>query len=168
MTNIDDQARTWRRRLEALQLQKAQYGSTADPSVTIEIEDLEKALGKIDDIKGQLRLLEINRGNAGHLMVQRASFGDGNVPIHIINQLNNVRERISQIKRGLREYYKVDVDPVPEDDDPIVDRQPTTINPPVDERGAVRERLHTLEYLVRNQQTEAALTLIQEIRAIMR
>jgi hypothetical protein len=48
LADLRELIRTTRRRLYQRQLQAAKYGSGADPSIPIEIEDLEREIAKLE------------------------------------------------------------------------------------------------------------------------
>jgi len=98
-------------RLSVLKNQAARYGISADPHITIEIRDL-------DEVIGQMGLIDIHRRNLVHLLRQRSHFG-ADVPAHIINSIVHEREEIATrraycAKRGYPvDAHEVDADAPP-------------------------------------------------------
>lgn len=88
-------------RLHQLQMQRAKYGISADPHIPIEIE-------RIDNVLTQFNLIEIHRRNASLLIKQRAQY-DHDVPLHILNALNQARQSIASIKQLLKTKYNESV-----------------------------------------------------------
>lgn len=78
------------KRLRALNNQSAKYGISADPSISIEIEDLTQIIG-------QMNLIDIRRRNVDVLLRQRTTLGNY-VPPHINTQIATERAEIARLR----------------------------------------------------------------------
>ena len=85
------QLNTLKTRLQQLNLQKARYGISADPHISMEADDLATVVS-------QMELIDINRRNLDHLLRQRDSHA-GNAPVHILNQIVSTRAEIARIRQ---------------------------------------------------------------------
>lgn len=101
-----------RRRLERLEKQNAIYGISGDPAITIQIEDLRKAInGLKSEVAHAESLVCTLRARLKVLIKQRDTLGNY-VPPHIITEINIVRNRIADQKDVIRNagYDTVDLD----------------------------------------------------------
>jgi hypothetical protein len=57
-----------------------------------------------EEIEGQLRLLATYRRNLNHLLQQQAQTGSANVPLNIINDIEDSRANIQRLKGILRTW----------------------------------------------------------------
>lgn len=171
MPGIDDQAREWRRRLDVLRHRAAVYGINTAPEVLTEIEDLEKQLDHVVDIRNLLTRLGTYRRTAGVLLSQRASFGNTGVPTQIIHQLEDTWWNIAQLKQQLLQHYKISVDPSPVDEEqsfPVQQEVAVDIPPPDDTMQLIREGLVLLEGMVQKGQRIQALQQIRLLKRLTR
>lgn len=109
-----------KRRLNELNLQKARYGISADPHISMEARDLDSVIGLMERI-------DIHRKNLDHMLKQREHFG-ANVPTHIVNQIMSERASIVQIRQQCaRLGQSVPTHPV---DDDEVTQEESVAQPP--------------------------------------
>lgn len=120
------QLRALRQRKGERSMQQAKYGITADPSITLELRDLETVIHLME-------MIDTHRANLNILLSQRAQHGL-HVPTHIITQINSERESISTLRlQCSRLGYPVDTHEVDADEltiDPPPVRAPSA--PPVE------------------------------------
>ncbi len=130
-----------KKRLQELNMQKARYGISVDPSISIEADDLATAVQQMD-------LIEINRRNLDLLLRQRDSHGAANVPISISNQIMSIRAEIVRLRQVCaRLGQNVPAHPVDDDAEPEL--------PPIQPRQAaqptpsdIRSKLDQIERLI--------------------
>lgn len=150
------QLATLKQRMRARALQQAQYGISADPSVTTELRDLETVIGMMERI-------DIHRRNLAHLLQQRGHFGP-NVPAHIVNSITSEREKVAELRAACARYnqpvnaHEVDSEPA------LTASEPAPVPLPTDPIQAVREQLRDVEAMIRHGQYDAALRLIVALR----
>ena len=129
------------RRLNDLNLKKAQYGISADPSINTEAEDLDRVIS-------QMKLIDIHRARLDHLLKQRADFGL-HIPTYINTEIAKDRASIAQlIQVCARLGQSVPSHPVdsdePEIEPPPIRSVPRQVPPPTD----IREKLDQIERLL--------------------
>lgn len=127
-----------RKRLNELNLQKARYGISADPHISIETQDLET-------IVGQMNLIDIHRRNLDTLLKQASTFG-AHVPTHVSNQIISERAEVVRLRQVCARMgqsvppHFVDDDAEPE----LPPIQPRQTRPPTD----IRAKLDLIEQLI--------------------
>lgn len=157
MTTTIEQLPALKKRRNGLALQGAQYGISADPRITIELQDLETIISQMD-------LIDIHRGNLNQLLRQREHFG-AHVPPHIVNQITHEREEIQRLRLICAKYRQpVEAHPVDADDVGIEAAPVVPAAFPPDPITRVREALRDIEALLRHGETAAALRAIQALR----
>lgn len=129
-----------KKRLQQLSLQKAQYGISADPHISMEASDL-------DTIISQMNLIDIHRRNLDTLTRQASTFG-AHVPTHIANQIITERAEVMRLRQVCARLGQ-NVPAYPLDDDaepelppipaPSIPRQPPT---------DIRSKLDQIERLI--------------------
>jgi hypothetical protein len=157
MSTTIEQLPALERRKNALALQNARYGISADPHVSIELSDLETIIG-------QMKRIDIHRGNLAHLLRQRGHFG-ADVSPHIVNQINSEREQIATLRAACaKRGHPVASHPVDTDQVEVEVEQPAPTPFPADPIARVREALRDIEALIRHGQADAALGAVQALR----
>lgn len=172
MASIDDQAAVWRRNLHELRMKAAGFGGSMYTPVSLsnQIDEMEKKLNHVEDIKHQLSLLEINRRNARMYLQQINSVGAQHAsPMHL-NGLKGSREAIKSIKKTLQQYYAYHVDPAPEDEEAPTETAYAPM-PSIEEdnlMAMIRQGLRTLEQMVQHDQKSDALNQIRLLQRLVR
>lgn len=168
MANIDEMASQWRRRLNVLKLNEARHGINTAPEVSIEIEDIERKLKQVDDIKQQLKLLDTHRKNAIHYVNQIASMTGQHATASQANGLREARTNIQRVKTALWQYYSYSVDPAPEDEEPPQVTQSAIPARPVeyDTLALIRENLDVLQEYVESNTKQGALRHIRMMKQL--
>jgi hypothetical protein len=87
-------------RLHQLELKSAHFGISADPSVSIEKEQLQSVISVFDRI-------DIHRRNLGYLLKQRSQYSANQVPTHILTQIRSERESVVSLRTTLQQRYKI-------------------------------------------------------------
>lgn len=129
-----------RKRLNELNLQKARYGISADPHISIEVEDL-------STLVGQMERIDIHRRNLDHTLQQRDHFGP-NVPTHIVNQIMSERAAIIQLRNACaRLGQNVPAHPVDDDEQPELPPIPAP-SIPRQQPADIRAKLDQIEQLI--------------------
>jgi|SRR5690242_15975096 len=142
-------------------LQKAQYGISADPSILMELDQLETIISLMERI-------DIHRRNLDLLARQNDHFG-AHVPVHIVNQIRTEREQIAALRtQCARLGQPVEPHPLDTETDAPPQNERESAPLPVDPLTLVRERLRDIEAMLRHGQYQIALemlvTLQQEIK----
>jgi hypothetical protein len=129
-----------RQRLNRLNLQKAQYGISADPHISMEAQDLETLLN-------QMGLIDIHRRNLDTLLKQAGTFGQ-HVPMHISNQIISERAEVTRLRQVCARLGQgVPAHPVDDDEPaPLPPIQPRRQNPPPTDD--IRTKLTQIEWLI--------------------
>lgn len=95
-------------RKHALSVQAARYGISADPSISIELRDIETVIGLMERI-------DIHRQNLRLLLENRSRFGI-NTPTYISTQISTERAAIASLRRQCADAgYAVDRHEVDDD-----------------------------------------------------
>jgi hypothetical protein len=148
-----------KQRLNQLNLQKAQYGISADPHITIEAQNLETVVQ-------QMGLIEIQRGNLAHLLKQRGQLGT-HTPPHIAGEIQRTRREIERLRAVCRNYgHAVTSHPL-DSDEP--ETQPDVQPVPVasDPLNVIREKLEDLDVMLRRGKYDEARAIVRELRALL-
>lgn len=137
---------TLKKRLNELNLQKARYGISADPHITMEADDLQTIIS-------QMELIDIQRRNLDHLVRQRDMYA-GNAPVHILNQIVSSRAEVARLRQTCARLGQ-SIPSHPLDSDEQTELPPITPQ----EAAQPKSDLHT--------KLDQAIALLIEIRAAL-
>ncbi len=140
-------------------LQSARYGYNADPSITTELENLDKVIHEMERI-------EIHRRRLSVLLKQADNFG-GHVPAHILTEIETIRGTIQQL-RATCERLGYRVASYPGDEEETIEYVPSQVLPVDEPLVYVRERLRDIEALIRMNLPNQALELVQQLQNYLR
>ena len=166
MATFEDQVRAWKTRLNELKLKQAWYGISGDPSISIEIEDIERKLSKANDAQHTLGLINQYRRNVQILMQQAAMHGAAYVPQVTVNSLRDARAKIAELKAGLFRTYNITVDDLPEDFE-AKSTSPVHMSESPDIWGALDEGLEELANLLQEERYLQAKRYIRTLKALV-
>lgn len=127
-----------KRRLHDLSIQKARYGISVDPHISIEAQDLETIIS-------QMNLIDVHRRNLDALLRQASSFGN-HTPAHITNQIISERAEIVRLRQVCaRLGQSVPAHPVDDDAEPEL---PPVQAPARPAQADIRAKLDQIEALL--------------------
>lgn len=135
-----------KKRLQELNLQKARFGYSADPHISIEADDLATVVQ-------QMELIDINRRNLDHLIRQR-DLHAGNAPVHILNQIVSARADVARLRQVCARLGQ-NVPAHPLDSDEGTELPPIAPQQPVQSKSDLHTKL------------DQAIALLIEIRAAL-
>lgn len=146
-----------KQRRNARALQAARYGGSAEPHITIELQQLETVIG-------QMERIDIHRGRLAHLLKQRGHFGADTAP-HIVMEIASEREQIAALRAACAKYGQpVASHPVDADEPGVEEAEQEPVELPRGPLARIREALRDIEALLRHGQTDAALAAVQQLR----
>lgn len=150
-----------KRRLAALENQKALYGISVEASIIIEAE-------KLDLVISQMKLIEIHRQALATLLQQRAHFG-ANTPAHVISDIKNRRTEIVRLRAVCaKNGYFVEEHQV-DKDLPQVEVEPHTLIPPHPGLiSTILQQLALIESAICDDRPGMAIRLINELKALLK
>lgn len=129
-----------KQRLNELNLQKARYGISADPHISMEASDL-------DTVISQMNLIDIHRRNLDQLVGQAGRLGN-HAPPHVTNQIISERAEIVRLRQVCaRLGHSVPAHPLDDDAEPELPPIPAPSiprQPPTD----IRSKLDQIERLI--------------------
>lgn len=128
-----------KKRLQELNLQKARYGISADPSISIEAGDLETLVS-------QMNLIDIHRRNLDTLTRQASTFG-AHVPTHVANQIISERAEVVRLRQVCARLGQ-NVPAHPLDDDAEPELPPIKAAPTPPAPSDIRSKLDQIERLI--------------------
>lgn len=168
MPSLEETRRTISRRLNELQRQAAFRGISADPSITMEIQDLTKQLENLDDMAQTIKLIELHRKHLGTLLQQLGTFGAAHVPPHVVSEIErdraNIRHLIAECrKRGVVIESQPGDEPAPSP--PPSTHWASNIPPtPSVSHDAIKEVLDSAIWYLKNNYTAEALRSLENLR----
>lgn len=128
-----------KKRLHELNMQKARYGISADPSILTEASDLET-------IVSQMNLIDIHRRNLDQLTQQASTFG-AHVPPHVTNQIISERAEVVRLRQVCARLGQ-NVPAHPLDDDAEPELPPLKAAPTPPAPSDIRSKLDQIERLI--------------------